>query len=149
MGDRIGQMTQYPPFTQKAPYPAELFDLVEKCKLDPDWTITVAEIDRGQGSKGLTLVITIQEFDTYHPDRGRTYRVRHYFPVPPAAFNHRSWQRWLFDRYLDVRMHEGCEMFQIDGVHPYAPHHGPGNDPYVIWELGTEAEQKKRYDDFS
>lgn len=132
-----------------APYPDELQDLVKKTKLEPGWQISLADIDRGQGSSGLTLVIRVLSFDTYHPENGRKYAVLHYFPVPPAAFNRRSWQRWLLDRYLDVVQHEACEFFQIDGVRPYAPHHGPGNDPYIIFEVGTEEEQLKRYDDMS
>jgi hypothetical protein len=134
-GDRWNQ--------QQAPYPQALAELVEKCALDPGWEIRLEELDRGQGSKGLTLVIRVTAFDTYHPDRGRTYRVLHYFPVPPASYERRSWQRWLFDRYVDVLTHEGAEMFQIGGDRPYAPHHYDGADPYVVWET-TRAERLAR-----
>lgn len=123
---------------QVAPFPEELADLVANCKLDPDWIIRLADMDRGQGSKGLTLVITVTAFDTYHPDNGRTYRVRHSFPVPAASYGRRSWQRWLFDRYVEVLTHEGAEMFQIDGKRPYAPHHYDGADPYIIFETTNE-----------
>jgi hypothetical protein len=129
---------------QEAPYPTELADLVERCTLDPDWRVRLVELDRGQGSKGLTLVIVTKSFDTYHPDRGRTYRVQHFFPVPPAAYDRRSWRRWLFDRYLDVLTHEGAEMFVIDGKRPYAPSHGDGNDPYMIRERGTDEDAQAR-----
>ena len=130
---------------QQAPYPDELLDLVDHCELDPGWVVTLADTDRGQGSKGLTLVIIVQSFDTYHPEQGRTYRVQHFFPVPPAAYDRRSWQRWLFDRYQDVLSHEGCEMFKIKGHRPYAPSHGPGNDPYMIREIGSELDQRTRF----
>jgi hypothetical protein len=57
--------------------------------------------------------------------------------VPPAAYDVRSWQRWLFDRIGDVDTHERCEHFIVAGEHPYAPSHGPGNDPYLVREIGT------------
>lgn len=130
--------------TQEAPFPTELANLVSKCTLDPGWDIWLEHIDRGQGSRGLTLTIRVEVFDSYHLERGRHYRVLHYFPVPPASYNRRSWQRWLFDRYLDVLQHEGAEMFRIDGERPYAPLHGPGNDPYVIHPLGEITIQDQR-----
>jgi hypothetical protein len=129
---------------QVAPFPIALFDLVENCKLNPGWTVALQEMDRGQGSKGLTLIITTQGYDSYHPDRGETYRVRHFFPVPPAAFDRQSWQRWLFDTYLDVQIHEGMEFFVIDGKRPYAPHHGDGQDPYTIFERGSTDQARER-----
>lgn len=129
---------------QVAPFPRELEDLVSKCQVNPGWTVDLWDLDRGQGSKGLTLVITTQGYDSYHPDRGETYRVRHYFPVPPAAYVRSSWQRWLFDRYLDVQIHEGMEFFVIDGKRPYAPHHGDGEDPYTIFERGTTEQARER-----
>lgn len=130
---------------QEAPYPVELKALVDACVLDPGWRVQLwDDLDRGQGSKGLTLAITTQGFNAYHPDRGPTYGVRHYFPVPPAAYDYRSWRRWLFDRYQDVVSHEACEFFQIDGKRPYAPSHGDGNDPYMIRERGTDADAKAR-----
>lgn len=131
--------------TQYAPYPEALRLLVANCKLDPDWQIHLDHIDRGQGSEGLTLIITTLAYDTYHPERGRTYRVNHYFPVPPAAYDVRSWRRWLFEQYQLVLRHEGAEMFQIDGERPYAPSHGPGNDPYMVREVGTELDTKTQY----
>lgn len=132
------------PMRQEAPWPQGLADLVDKCELEPGWRIVLVEEDRGQGSKGLTLEIVILGFNTYKPEEGRTYRVRHLFPVPPASFNRRSWQRWLFDRYVDVLRHEAGEWFKVDGKRPYAPHHGPGEDPYVTWEVGEPGKTKER-----
>ncbi len=56
-------------------------------------------------------------------------------PVPPASYNKRSWQRWLFDQILLVERHETMEFFTIDEEKPYSPNHGPGNDPYIVAEL--------------
>jgi hypothetical protein len=122
---------------QVAPEPRVLHDLVAALAYKPGWTFTLAEIDRGQGSVGLTLDITTLGYDSYHPERGQRYGVHHYMPVPPAAYDERSWRRWLLDQVLLVERHEACEFFRIDGLRPYAPSHGPGNDPYLIREVGT------------
>lgn len=123
--------------TQSAPYPRELADLVQKMTYRPGWKFYLEYIERGQGSEGLTLKILSCGYDTYNPDRGETYRVWHYMPVPPAAFDRRAWQRWLLEQLLLVERHEACEFFQINGERLFAPNHGPGRDPYVILELGT------------
>lgn len=122
--------------TQVAPFPHELADLVEKMAYRPGWEFELEHLDRGQGSEGLTLKILSLGYDTYHPDRGETYRVWHYMLVPPASFDRRAWQRWLLEQLLLVEQHETCEFFQIGEERPFAPNHGPGRDPYVILELG-------------
>jgi hypothetical protein len=132
--------------TQTAPYPGVLADLVDLMAYRPGWTFALSHQDRGQGSEGLTFIVTSLGYDTYNPDRGETYRVRHFFPVPPAAFNEQSWRRWLLDRMVEIETHECCEFFQIDGERPYAPQHGPGNDPYVIFEHGDELQRRTRFD---
>lgn len=121
---------------QTAPYPFELAQLVEALTYRPGFRIYLASnLDRGQGSRGLTLIINITGPDSYHPEK--IVSVNHYFPVPPAAYDVRSWRRWLFDQIGLVELHERCEFFTIDGEKPYAPSHGPGNDPYLIREVGT------------
>lgn len=131
---------------QECPYPEALAELVRGCELDPGWSVRLEdELDRGQGSRGLTLVIRILGFNSYHPERGQTYEVQHFFIVPAAAYDRRSWQAWLFAQYQLVRSHEGCEFFQIDGERPYAPSHGFGQDPYLIRELGTLEDQRTSF----
>jgi hypothetical protein len=94
---------------QEAPGPDELAELVMKCTYRPGWQVQlVANLDRGQGSEGTTLVITSLGYNSYHPERGETYRVNHFMPVPPAAFDRRSWQRWLLEQFLLVERHEAC-----------------------------------------
>ena len=114
---------------QEAPYPQTLFELVSQLDYK-GWRVTLADLDRGQGSKGLTLVITREGPDTYHPEK--IIRVNHYMPVPPAAFNAGSWQRWLFEQFLLVETHECAEHFMIGGERAFCPNHGNGEDPYVI-----------------
>jgi hypothetical protein len=128
---------------QTAPYPDALAELVNALKYRDGFTFRLAEMDRGQGSEGLTLVINLTGPDSYHPEQ--TISVNHLFPVPPAAYDVRSWRRWLFDRIGDVELHERCEFFELAGEKPYAPSHGPGNDPYLVRELGTEVDRRTSF----
>lgn len=123
----------------KAPYPVELHRIIDRLQYKKDWTFYLRHLDRGQGSEGLTLIIQIHTIDSYHQNNPPQWRtVNHYMPVPPAAFEARTWQRWVLDQILLVEQHEACEFFVVDGEHPYAPNHGPGRNPYVITEVGTE-----------
>ena len=130
---------------QVAPDPEILFELVDNLSYRPGWTFSLEDVDRGQGSEGLTLDIVTLGYNSYHPDRGQTYRVHHYMPVAPAAFDRRSWQRWLFEQLLLVERHEAMEFFAIDGERPFAPHHGPGNDPYIVFEHGSDEDVRTSF----
>jgi hypothetical protein len=137
---------------QRAPYPDILAELVTKTTLgmDGSWRVTLEDLkrddDHGRGEAGgLTLKILTNGYDTYHPDRGQGYRVYHYFVVPAATYDERSWRRWLFERYLDVWRHEAMESFRIGDERPYAPSHGPGNDPYLVREVGTDLDRRTRF----
>jgi hypothetical protein len=130
---------------QTAPFPTELADLVAALTYRPGWEFNLGHLERGQGSEGLTLDIVTRGYDSYHPDRGEVYRVHHYMPVPPAAYDRRSWQRWLLEQLLLVERHEACEFFTIGGDRPYAPSHGPGNDPYLVREVGTEEDRRTSF----
>ncbi len=140
------------PMRQEAPFPAALAYLVDRLEYRPGWTFRLADHDRGQGSQGLTLIITTLRYNSYRPQDGETYRVSHYMPVPPAAFDARSWQRRLFEQCLLVERHECMEFFTIHDspgsehfVKPYAPSHGPGNDPYLVREVGTDLDQRTSF----
>jgi hypothetical protein len=117
--------------------------LVAQLEYKPGWTVTLEDLERGQGSRGLTLCILIRCADTYEPDKIRP--VMHCMPVPPAAFNEHSWRRWLFDQILKVEQHEAAEWFKIAGSRPYAPLHSPGNNPYTIVELATDEERRSDF----
>ncbi len=130
---------------QEAPDPEPLRRLVSLVSYRPGWKFRLEDIDRGQGSKGLTLVITTLGYNSYHPLDGETYRVNHYMPVPPAAFDERSWRRWLLEQFLLVERHEACEFFAIGGERPFAPSHGFGQDPYLIREVGTEEDRRMSF----
>lgn len=129
---------------QQAEYPGELDWLVENLTYKENWDFDLdPNLDRGQGSAGHTLVITIVTPNSYNPKEMR--RVAHYFPVPPAAYDERSWRRWLFEQIHLVELHEAMEFFTIDGEKPYAPSHGPGNDPYMVREIGTVRDQRTSF----
>lgn len=153
-GRELQTMTTERQMRQGAPYPEALAGLLRQLRYKAGWHFELRDIDRGQGSAGLTLIITLHTPDSYHPEH--EISVAHYFPVPPAAYDGRSWRRWLFDRILLVERHEAMEFFalavtsDIDGftydpVRPFAPSHGPGNDPYMIREVGTAEDQRTSF----
>lgn len=125
-----------------APFPGELLELVETLEYRPGWTFKLEDIDRGQGSEGLTFMVKSLGYDTYNPQNGETYRVLHYFIVPAAAYDRRAWQRWILERLIEVETHECCEFMQVAGERPFAPNHGPGRDPYVVLEMGTDVDAR-------
>lgn len=130
--------------SQTAPYPTALAALVAATTYRPGWAVRlIAEYDRGQGSAGLTLVITTDTVNSYNHEQ--PMYVNHLFIVPAAAYDERSWRRWLFERFHDVELHECAEFFTVGGVKPYAPSHGPGNDPYLIREVGTELDRRTSF----
>jgi hypothetical protein len=131
------------PMTQTAPYPELLYGLVDRLTYKAGWRFSLADIDRGQGSEGLTLVINLTGPDSYHTER--TISVNHYMIVPAASYDERAWQWWLLQQLLAVESHEACEFFQIDGDRPYAPNHGPGRDPYQLLELGSMADAQTSF----
>lgn len=128
--------------TNEAPFPTILADLVSRLTYRPGWRISLDSTDRGQGSVGLTLIIRTLGYDSYAPENGEHYAVVHYMPVPPAAYNERSWKRWLLDQFLLVEQHEACEFFMIGDDRPYAPFHHDGNNPYTIFELSDPYESE-------
>jgi hypothetical protein len=127
----------------EGPYPEELAELVDRCTYRPGWRVELRDMNRGQDSSGLTLIITTETVNSY--DHAETMRVNHLFPVPPAAYDWRSWRRWLFEQYQLVERHECMEFFTIGGDKPYAPSHGPGNDPYIVRELGTDEDRRTSF----
>lgn len=140
-------MTDHEPMTQTAPYPQVLADLVKRVsyKADEDWMIWLEDdLERDPGSRGMTLIIQRYGPDTYHPER--KIRVDHYFAVPPATYNERSWRWWLFNYCIrDVEDHERMENFKVDGKVVYPPAHGPGNNPYLVLEYGTDTDRRTSF----
>jgi hypothetical protein len=120
--------------------------VVAQATYRPDWHMGLTDVyyppehevaAKGQGNRGLRLDVRAIGYDSYHSERGQTYRVRHSFIVPAASYNATSWTRWLLDRLIDIETHECCEFLVVDGKRPFAPNHGPGHDPYQLRELNT------------
>lgn len=128
---------------QRAPWPTDLEEMVAELNHRPRWRVELGYVYRGQDCEGLTLSVYITEPDAYHSGGDRS--VVHYFPVPPAAYDYRSWRRWLFDCLREVSTHEEMEHFTIGGEKPYAPSHGPGNNPYIVREVGTEIDRRTSF----
>lgn len=152
---------------QYAPWPDELEAAVRELAYKPGYHFRLRTLDRDFADEartkpiagGLTFEITVPCHDSYHPDQYRP--VTHYHPVPAATFNRASWERWLIDRVLETERHEAAEYFrfveteivtddeitggrrevEISARRPFAPTHGPGDDPYVLHEYAT-AEQR-------
>lgn len=126
------------------PYPTELSELVKATTYRAFWDVALHNgYERDEGSYGLTLIITTFADNSYNQER--KIRVNHLFPVPPATYNRQNWTRWLFEQFAKVELHEAMEFFTVDGVKPYAPNHGPGNDPYTVHETSTPEERNTRF----
>lgn len=124
--------------TNIAPYPHVLKDLIARLKYR-EWIFELVHHD------GVLCVnVTTKGIDSYNSDN-TNYRVHHYMQVPPATYNEKCWRRWLFDQCVLIETHEAMEFFKIDGKRPYAPHHGPGNNPYTINERGTDLDARTMY----
>jgi hypothetical protein len=112
-----------------------LDDLVRKATCKHGWRFDLVE-----ESGALRLVITVPGNDSYQPEFPLT--VRHFFPVPTATYNEKTWRRWIFERCRGVENHELGEWFMIDGQRPFAPLHGPGEDPYTVHEFRDEIDAR-------
>lgn len=141
---------------QEAPWPYELEHLVDRLRFHPEWRFYLYEdYERDPGCHGTTFAVFAVTPDAY--STGETRRVWHYFPVPAATFDRQSWERWLLSRLEDVSRHEACEFTRFvmeveteEGParaerRPFAPNHGPGRDPYVVWSYATDLDRKTSF----
>jgi hypothetical protein len=79
-------------------------------------------------------------------NQGQRLTVIHSFPVPYASYNERSWMRWVFECCRKIELHELGEWFRIDDERPYAPLHGPGEDPYTFHEFRDAVDARTNQD---
>lgn len=133
---------------QEAPFPHALADIVDRLRPRAGVTVTLEDVDRGQGSKGLTLCVLIEPIDSYH--EGKVRPVMHYMIVPPAAYDWATWNRWVRDQLAEVSDHEECEFYRLemdDGtlLRPFAPLHGPGKNPYVVHEYADDVDRRTSF----
>lgn len=112
-----------------------LVNLVDQVKCKPGWSFRLAEDD---GAK--RLVIRVNCFNSAYPEQDIPFAVRHYFPVPEATYNAKTWRRWIFEQCRLVENHELGEWFRIGDERPFQPLHGPGENPYMVHEFRPESD---------
>jgi hypothetical protein len=103
-----------------------------RCK--PGWTFRIVDEDGA-----LRLVIRIDGHDNYNPDK--PFSVNHFHPVPAGVtYNEATWKRWIFEQCRRTMNHELGETVRWGEDRPFAPCHGPGEDPYTVHEYRPEAD---------
>lgn len=85
-----------------------LADLLTMIRCKPGWTFRLVTEDGA-----LRLVITVAGYNSDFPDKRIPMTVRHFFPVPEATYNERTWLRWIFERCRGVENHELGEWFRF------------------------------------
>lgn len=118
-----------------------LKDLVPSLTYKPNWKLYIEHEISEDGSGGWHFFVVSSTEDSLNP--GMNMRVRHGFLIPAASYNRNSWAAWLFDRLLDVETHEAGEFFKINGIREFAPHHGNGENPYIVWHVSDYATANK------
>jgi hypothetical protein len=113
--------------------------VVNEAKCKPGWDFILVD-ENG----ALRLVIEIETVDNYN--HSQPFVVGHYHPVPTTTFNERSWRRWLFEQCLRTMNHEIGEALNFNGERPFAPMHGPGEDPYTVHEIRPEIDARTTQD---
>lgn len=147
---------------QWAPFPEALAEIVGTIDFKPGWRFQLIDMPRDRAEApegkqwwegeplagGLTFVVNTSHADAYHPTQQRP--VQHLFPVPATTWNRQAWDRWVHERLLDVDRHEAGEWHvQYDGegnaIRPFAPTHGPGDDPYVTVQYATDEQRRTAF----
>lgn len=110
-----------------------LGQIVSETKCKPGWSFALA-IE----GHGCVLHITIDGVNNY--DHSQPFVVTHCHPVPNASYNEKTWKRWILEQCLRTENHELGEnlRFGPNEERPFAPMHGPGEDPYTIHEIRSE-----------
>jgi len=116
-----------------------LAELVATVRCKPGWSFKLLEEEGA-----LRLVITVAGYDSYNNEQ--RLRVAHFFPVPTATYNEKSWQRWIFEMCRRVENHELGEWFKVGEKRPFAPLHGPGEDPYTVHEFRDKVDAQTLQD---
>lgn len=114
---------------------ALLEQIVRETQCKPGWSFRLVDED---GAK--RLVIRIAGVNNY--DHSEPFTVNHYHPVPIATYNEKTWRRWIFEQCRRTMNHELGESLRFgkDEVRPFAPMHGPGEDPYTVHEIRSEVD---------
>lgn len=144
------------PLPHLSGFPVELADIVATMKVTnkPEYEIfELRDTERDHASThngsagGLTFTVYTRHQDAYHE---RPRAVAHLFPVPAATYNRGGWLRWVLERLKDIESHELGEGFTVltdgEGVErPFAPTHGPGDNPYVTVQYATDEQRRTSF----
>lgn len=117
---------------------ADTFDILRKCATEasykPGYRFDIIDEDGA-----LRLRITDFEcINAYAP--GKSFPLSHYHPVPVATYNEKTWKRWIYEQCRRVENHEIGEWLRWGDERPFAPMHGPGEDPYTVHEIRLESD---------
>lgn len=63
-----------------------------------------------------------------------------------ATYNEKTWRRWIFEMCRRVENHELGEWFRVGEERPFAPMHGPGENPYDVHEFRDEMDARVMQD---
>lgn len=111
----------------------QTWDTLEACLANLSYTDgSRFSLERNDESNWACLVILVHAPNSYREDRADRF-TRHEFLVPQATYDYENWRRWVFDRVCSIAHHEVCEWFKDADERVFAPHHGNGEDPYVVW----------------
>lgn len=114
--------------------------LVDEVEYKPGWVFDLVD---EEGALRLRITDTTCR-DAYNPNR--TMSLSHYHPVPTATYNERTWRRWIFEQCRRVENHEIGEWLRWGEERPFAPLHGPGEDPYTVHEFREDIDRRTTQD---
>lgn len=118
-----------------------LEELVHQLTYKPGWQLYLGHEVANDGAGGWHFFIVSNTEDSLNP--GMRMFVRHGFLIPAASYNRNSWAAWLFARVQDVETHEAAEFFRLSDVREFAPHHGNGENPYLVWHTSDHETARK------
>lgn len=122
-----------------------LHELVKQVTYKPGWMIYIQHEISDDGSGGWLLCVVSNTTNSLIPTE--KIRVRHGFLIPAASYNRDTWANWIFERLREVETHEAGEFFKVNSLREFAPHHGNGENPYIVWHTGDYATALKRAGD--
>jgi hypothetical protein len=112
-----------------------LAKVVSEAKCKPGWSFKLA--DEGGAKRLFIKIVGVNNYNHDEP-----FAVIHVHPVPITTYNEKSWRRWVFEQCIRTMHHELGESLRFgpEELRPFAPMHGPGEDPYTVHEIRPEVD---------
>jgi hypothetical protein len=114
--------------------------LVSEVEYKPGWRFKIVDED---GALRLVITDTLCT-DAYNPSE--SFPISHFHPVPIAEYNEKAWKRWIYEQCRRTENHEIGEWLRWGEERPFAPLHGPGEDPYTVHEYRDDADRRTTQD---